>query len=85
MAAWQALAIAGDSTTTAQMSRRGTKSMLQAAAGGSSSGPKRSLTECMADALAESLGVDINGDSAQERFKIGGVRCRRDHADGREA
>ncbi|CAN0047191.1 unnamed protein product, partial [Ascophyllum nodosum] len=54
------------------MSRRGTKSMLQAAAGGSSSGPKRSLTECMADALAESLGVDINGDSAQERFKIGG-------------
>lgn len=43
----------------------------------SSAGSKRSITECMADALAKSLGVELSdGLGAQERFKIAGVRYR---------
>lgn len=53
---------------------------MKAAVDSSSAGSKRSITECMADALAESLGVELSdGLGAQERFKIAGVRYRGGH------
>lgn len=50
---------------------------MKAAVDNSSAGSKRSITECMADALAKSLGVELSDNlSAQEHFKITGVRYR---------
>ena len=50
---------------------------MKAAVDSSSAGSKRSITECMADTLAKSLGVELSdGLDAQERFKIAGVRYR---------
>lgn len=80
VAAWQpSLGVAnsaGDIRMQSSASSRVSKSALKAAAAG---GGKRSVSESMTDALAESLGVGAGGDGGeQERFKVLGVRQQRE-------